>query len=328
MTPRCRDWQSCETTDVVPLVEAEARAWQDELHWNVTESWRVIEPARQVGQLPGLVASDSAGRPTGWTAFLPHEGHLQVMAIAAPDSMTAAVLVDGVLASPHVGDSTSTIICVRSGTPGLVEVLGERGFDVEVYRYLSVDLRSGAVPQASVVRWSHHDEEMARLCARAYDGSRSVRAFATGGTMSEWRSYVASLVQGTGCGWFLPELSFVVAGVDGDLPGGAHELQAAIMMTDLGPGTVHIAQMVVDPDCQGRGVGRQVLHAALAQAAAFYERATLLVASSNTPAIGLYESFGFRQAGEFIVAAKQHRPVDDAVPAAWQPDYASAETRA
>jgi hypothetical protein len=52
---------------------------------------------------------------------------------------------------------------------------------------------------------------MASLCAIAYrDGTSGIRAFAPGGTASEWRQYVATLVQGIGCGWFLSELSLVV----------------------------------------------------------------------------------------------------------------------
>ena len=92
MTLALRDWRLCHAADIVPLVDAEARSWRDQLHWSVAESWRVIEPARQAGQLPGLVAADPAGRTRGWTAFLRHQGHLQVMAVAASGAEAAAAL--------------------------------------------------------------------------------------------------------------------------------------------------------------------------------------------------------------------------------------------
>lgn len=303
MTARCRDWQYCEASDIVPLVEAEARAWLEQLNWNVAESWRVIEPARQAGRLPGLVSYDGEGRTNGWTAFLPHEGHLQVMAVVAPDGPTAGVLADGILASPQSQVSSSTIVCARAGTPGLAGVLRDRGFAVETYRYMSAALdHLSPVPSATLGPWNDHEERMADLCARAYGTSEGVRAFAPGGTLPEWRSYVSGLVRGNGCGWFLPELSVVTGETkEGDV---VDHLQAAIMLTDLGPGTVHVAQMAVAPESQGRGLGRQVLQTALAAATRLYQRATLLVASSNTAAVHLYESVGFTDAAQFVVASR------------------------
>lgn len=295
MSLLCHDWRSCKAGEIVPLVEAEARAWLEHLHWNVAESWSVIEPARCAGRLPGLVVDDEAGRPAGWTAFLLLDGHLQVMAVAAPDAHAAAALVDGILESPHARDSASTIVCARAGTPGLSSVLGDRGFEIERYRYLSIELHGAGAPTRAFDRWRHHDAQMAQLCARAYGDARGVRAFAPGGTMAEWRGYVASLVQGTGCGWFLPELSFVAA------EPGSDRLRAAIMLTELGPGTAHIAQMAVDPRDRGRGLGRAILRAALAEAGALFDRVTLLVAESNVPAVTLYESVGFRDHAEFVV---------------------------
>lgn len=306
MTPALRDWVLCDPADIVPLVDAEARAWRDRLHWHVAESWRVIEPARQSGRLPGLVASDSSGRTRGWTAFLRHQGHLQVMAVAAPDARTAGRLVDGILASAEARTSQSTIVCARAATPGLGEVLRDRGFDVDEYRYLEATLPSGGAnaPAPVAQPWDRHDEAMARLCARAYAGAPGVRAFAPGGTLPEWQGYIASLVQSAGCGWFLPESSFVVAAAGDDAPGRGRDLQAGIMLTDLGPGTAHVAQMAVDPACRRRGLGRRLLGQALATASVWYERVTLLVSSRNTAAVDLYASAGFRDKATFVVAAK------------------------
>ncbi len=301
MTLALRDWRLCHAADIVPLVDAEARSWRDKLHWSVAESWRVIEPARQAGQLPGLVATDPSGRTRAWTAFLRHQGHLQVMAVAAPDAATAGLLVDGILASAEARASRTVVICARAATPGLDDVLRDRGFDVDEYRYMEAPLaRTATSDDGPVWRWDRHDEAMARLCARAYADAPGVRAFAPGGTPDEWRGYIASLVQSAGCGWFLPEASCVVP-VEPGRPDG--DLHAAIMLTDLGPATAHVAQMVVDPACRRQGHGRRLLRQALASAAPHYERVTLLVSSRNTPAMDLYVSSGFRQTASFIVAA-------------------------
>ena len=322
MTLAVRDWRLFDD-GVDGLVATEARAWLEQLHWDVSEPWSVIEPARRAGRLPGLVSLDRTGAPTGWSAFLPHAGHLQVMSIVAPDVCTASGLVDGILASDESRSAQSTIVCVRDGTPGLFDVLSARGFAVERYRYLSVEfgesgervdgVRLDALPTGRLDRpgasadchhgllepWVDHGEQMADLCARAYRDTTSIRAFAAGGTTEEWRHYVASLTNGTGCGWFAPELSAVLR------HDGAAAIHGAIMMTDLGPSTVHVAQMAVDPAIQGRGVGRALLSAALLKSAPLFARATLLVAASNHAAVALYESFGFRDSASFIVAERR-----------------------
>jgi len=325
----CRDWRTCGAADVAPLVHAEIDGWRETLWWDVADAWSVIEPARQAAQLPGLVAFDAAGRPCGWTAYLPHHGTLQVMAFVAHDAAAASVLLETLLASAEARCCDSTIFSVRDVTPGLPSLLARSGFRVDPYHYLLralADLTDGG---PGGTRWQHHEDAMARLCAVAYRDSSGVRAFAPGGSDVEWREYIGTIVQGTGCGWFLPELSIVVP-VDvsravepparAPLAGGAESmttvqgfdgagLQAGLMLSDLGTGTVHIAQLAVAPDARGRGLGRQLVQAALREASRFYERATLLVAASNTPAVTLYHSLGFREHGRLIVAARPARPL-------------------
>lgn len=311
----CVDWRACDAADVVPLIEAEVRAWRETLWWDIAEPWRVVEPARQAGQLPGLVAT-SDGRPVGWAAFLPHNGTLQIMAMAAGDEPSTAALVDAVVDSAEARTCDATVACVRDTGPVLRGVLESRGFVLDPYRYLVCDLDAcrpdddgyRARASASFPRWHHHDTVMAALCDRAYRHEPGVRAFAPGGTPAEWRQYIATLVQGTGCGWFLPELSFVVpseapsAGRIGDRDTGA--LDGAVMVTDLGTGVAHIAQLAVDPRVRGRGLAGRLVDTALAEATQLYERMSLLVSSSNVAALRLYESRGFRDHASFIVARR------------------------
>lgn len=61
---------------------------------------------------------------------------------------------------------------------------------------------------------------------------------------------------------------------------------------------VELLNLAVDPDCQGRGIGRALLESTLAQLEAqHYQRCFLEVRASNTAAIALYESLGFNQIG-------------------------------
>ncbi len=303
---RCRDWRTCDAGDVVPLVQAEIDAWRDTLAWDVAESWRAIEPARQTGQLPGLMAFDPGGRPAGWTAYLPHQGYLQVMAVVASDEPAAGALIDGLLGSDESRACASTILCVRDGTPGLEPALIRRGFVVDAYRYLTVALADRPAPRHEFEHWRDHEVAMAELCAVAYRDSPGVRAFAPGGARHEWRHYIETLVHGTGCGWFLPELSLVVTD-DAFAPtqvGAPVALQGGLMLSDLGTGTAHIAQVAVDPAARGRGLARRLVQTALAESSRFYEQMSLLVSASNVPAVRLYESMGFADQARFIVASR------------------------
>jgi ribosomal protein S18 acetylase RimI-like enzyme len=76
------------------------------------------------------------------------------------------------------------------------------------------------------------------------------------------------------------------------------------MLTDLGTGTAHIAQVAVDPATRGGGLGRQLVAAAIGETSRFYDQISLLVSGSNVAAVRLYESLGFRDHATFTVASR------------------------
>ena len=60
-----------------------------------------------------------------------------------------------------------------------------------------------------------------------------------------------------------------------------------------------LGRFCVSPDCQGQGLGRQVMAATLKKAGTMgYDGAFFHVVMGNEIAVGLYESMGFRRAGE------------------------------
>ena len=139
---------------------------------------------------------------------------------------------------------------------------------------------------------------MVRLCQHAYTDSREVRAFAPQGTVGEWHDYVGGLLTGPGCGRFDQEASVVV--------GDDHQLSAALIATDLGEDTGHIAQVVVDPTVQHHRIGTtMVRHAAEVFDERGYARLTLLVSEANDRAVRLYDRLGFRNRSSFVVAVNR-----------------------
>lgn len=320
------DWRTADARIAREAVAVEAARWRADLAWDVGEAWRALEPARAAGTLPGWLAVDRTGRVAGWTCYLNHQGTLQIAAIAADSTVVTHALVDAVLRSPEAAAADIQAACVRDGAPGLADRLDAHGFDTVPYRYLCVslddgfrlagtagDLADGAAGPDSVSRaWRPADgAAFATLCQRGYAAGGDVRAFAPRGTAEEWRDYVAGLVAGPGCGWFVPEASAVI-----DAPA-VRGLSAGLLATDLGLGTGHIAQIVVDPDARRRGLGAALLCEAIeAFRRRAFDRVTLLVSTRNAAAQRLYARFGFRDRGTFVVAQRRRSVspagVDDA----------------
>jgi GNAT superfamily N-acetyltransferase len=297
----CEDWRELSPTEIGPLIDAEAAAYRRELWWDVTGPWQPVEPARLAGALPGFLVRDDQGRVRGWTCFLDHHGVRQVAMLVSDSEAVTAALVDGVVTAPGAAESRGALVCVRDSAPGLVRTLRERRFDVGVYRYLCREWGGRSSDRPALARtWQPDDlQPVAELCARAYAESTDVRAFAPAGARDEWLEYITTLVTGTGCGTFLPDASCLVPG---DVPG---ELDAAVLATDLGYGTTHIAQLVVDPGARGRGLGRQLVDAVIrASHDRGCARVTLLVADSNRPAGRLYDAAGFTDRAQHVVAVR------------------------
>jgi len=289
---------------VAPLLACEAAAWDAELGWDVTHSWRVIEPARAAGVLPGFIARDERGSVAGWTWFLERNGTLQVAALVATDAACVRALVSAILTSPEASRTEARVFSIRGVPPGIERALEEHGLAVSRYSYLSVEL--GAVRGAAVGRVMRPDDldGCVRLFASAYAAKGGVRAFAPRGRTDEWCEYVGNLLETDGCGVFLSDASFVIAG-GGDDEG---RMVAAIVTTSVARDVAHVAQIAVDPAFQGAGFGRRLLDSAMSAASARgFSRMTLLVADDASAARALYAGRGFLETATFVVAGSQPR---------------------
>ena len=85
-------------------------------------------------------------------------------------------------------------------------------------------------------------------------------------------------------------------------------MTALVMMTALGPGVAHVAQVAVHPDHRGQGLAGKLLDRALGLAhAAGRSRTTLLVEEGASAARTLYARRGFRFCANFIAARRELR---------------------
>jgi ribosomal protein S18 acetylase RimI-like enzyme len=128
---------------------------------------------------------------------------------------------------------------------------------------------------------------------------REAHCFTTANRVEEWLLYLAHLHGGAVCGQFSAVLSGVVPAPD-------RSVAAALVATELGNGTAHIAQVAVAPAHQGQGVGETLVRECCSRAAAAgYRSVTLLVADSNARARRLYQRLGFEAIDQFLFGYRE-----------------------
>lgn len=298
MAIACEDWRGAEAERVAPLYAAEIDRWATELGWDTAASWAEVERGRRLGTVPGLLAIDETGGVLGWTFYLLHRAMLQIGGFVAASEAATAALLAGVLESELASSAEGVTLFAFAQAPGLTDAVRRRGLAVETHAYLSRPLSQEPLRLASRVRRWRMDDVGAtvELLARAYAAPDPTRPFAPRGDAAEWREYVGQLVGTNGCGALMPDSCFAVQQ-------GSDRLAGIVLVSRLSPTTAHIAQVAVDPQLQGLGVGRLLVGSACSGARrAGCDRITLLVGERNRGARRLYESSGFVLAADFVSA--------------------------
>ena len=331
MSLTCVDWCESDALQMAALYDAEVERWSRTLGWETAASWKEVDRGRKLGTVIGRLALHADRTCAGWTFAIVHRSALQIGGLVASSESATSALVHSVCESPAASSATSVSLFAWPDAPGLERVLTRRGLIVDEYDYLAAPLPvdptrasfkiSGcsADPQVRLApaglkarttgfeTVSRESTKMRPWCAAdftttvellssAYSGSDPARPFAAGGTLSEWREYAAGLVGTSSCGAFMRDSSLVAADSSGRPIG-------MVLVTRLSAATAHLAQLVVAPDAQQRGLGRLLLHAArLSAGRAGCDRMTLLVARPNARARRLYEQSGFSAVTTFVSA--------------------------
>lgn len=297
---RVEDWRVVPPALVEPLYEAEARRWRLALEWDTGATLATVERARVAGTLPGLVLRGPGQSIVGWTYFVALNGLLQVGSLIARSSDGVRLLLDAVLKSPEAAHARDVMFFGFPESQACESALSRRRFDVTRYWYLRRSLHGDAVrvvqPTSASVRPLRDNDgpDAVRLLARGYAGQEAARCFAPNERLDEWAHYFAQLTRGAALGTLVPEATLLAEGSAGRTMGLA-------VTTAISPGTLHLAQLVVDPLMQGQGIGGHLIDAAMAWGATHGHRLmTLLVNDEHQVARGLYASRGFLPTGYFL----------------------------
>ena len=299
-------WHAVDAAEMAGVYHAEAARWRDGLDWETDETWATVERSRQRGAVPGFVARDCDGRICGWSFHIQHRQTLQIGAVNASTPDASRSLLDAVLDSAEARHTSRAMAFTLAGAPELETYLRARGFAVGTYRYLRRTLspvldatieRAHAASAHRLRAWRPTDAEaVTRVLAEAYEAGDPLRPFGGDGRVEDWTEYLLQLTTDTGCGRFCGNRSVIAdsgSGVDG-----------AALITDLGGGTSHLAQLIVAPRLHGSGLGRRMLSEATQHAGrAGFARMTLLVSEQNHVARSLYDRLGFEERATFLTAA-------------------------
>ncbi len=296
------DWRTASAVALQPLYAREGASWSRDLGWEMDDAWTEIETARHAGRLPGVVIGGAADHPRGFAFCFIDDGVAQLGPIVSDAAEDAAPLVGGTLAQAWRAGARGASYFGPARGPHLEGALAAAGFTVARHLYLSRDLRDrdgtagpdGPGP-VNVEAWSEDGVAPAAALLHAAYGSTGAH-FARDGRIDQWLRYVRSLVDHMGCGRLDPALTTIWR--DG------HRMRGLALVTRIGPGVAHLAQLAVHPAARGQGLGARLVDAALARAAAAgCSRMTLLVDEASAHARRLYDARGFTPAGWFLAAS-------------------------
>jgi GNAT superfamily N-acetyltransferase len=296
------DWSTTSAVALQPLYAREGASWSRDFGWEMDDAWTEIETARHAGRLPGVVVGGSPDHPRGFAFCFIDDGVAQLGPVVSDTAEDAAPLVVGTLAQAWRAGARAASYFGPARGPHLQRALADAGFTVERHLYLSLDLRDRGVrtdPDGPGPRntetWSEDCVAPAAALLQAAYGSTGAH-FARDGRLDQWHRYVRSLVDHAGCGRLDPALTTVWR--DG------HRMLGLALVTRIGPGVAHLAQLVVHPDARGQGLGGRLVDAALARArAAGCARMTLLVGEASAHARRVYDARGFTPAACFLAAS-------------------------
>lgn len=305
---RCEDWRGADAAAVAGLYRAECRRWQETLGWDFAPSCEVIETARRAGRVPGMLARRPRGAIAGWAFFLVHDGRLQVGGLVGDSDSSRRALLRAVIAAPEAAAVKGVSCYLYPQSDTFQRILEQELFEVEPHHYLALDLP--APPATLAAAWpvglvqgplvDKDTDLLADLVARSYAGTGEGRCFAPDLRADQWAHYVGQLLRSEGCGRYMPAASLALReGVDGPPV-------AAILMTHIGEGTAHLAQVVVDRRWRGRALARNLVTESCRKLSLLgYRRVTLLVADGNQAARQLYRRLGFKDLRAFLHGVRQ-----------------------
>lgn len=287
-----------------PLLEAEARQWEERLRWNYRSSTELLLQYLDSRILPGFVAVDR-GKISGYT-FCVYEGHKAVVgdayALAGDAEQSLQIteilmrrLIELLLNSPNIGRIESQLLLYDAGV--LNRAFLDAGFEAHPRLFMEYDLHGypdgrpalHLSADVEVVPWSSiYYQVAAELIHEAYAGHIDATINDQYCSLHGSLRFLHNIVRFPGCGVFEAEQSWLLR----DRATG--RLVGMVLCSRVATDVAHITQLCVAPSHRGRGLGQALLHHVMQRLASTGTAAiTLTVTEANRQAVELYQAAGF-----------------------------------
>lgn len=282
-----------------PLLEHEARVWQNRLRWNYADATELLLQYLDSRMLPGFVALDR-GKICGFT-FCVYEGYKAVIgdAFAVDNGSLSSVatthellrqLLQVLRHSPEIDRIEAQLLLYDASV--IEEPFRQAQFDT--YRRLFMEvkldpaLRPAPLPllprTLELRRWTPADyQPAAQLIHTAYEGHIDARINDQYCSLAGSLRFLHNIVRFPGCGVFEARSSWVI--VDRT----TRTLVGVVLCSRVRQDTAHITQLCITPGHRGERLGAHLLSHAVAELTRTgYSFITLTVTEANTPAVDLY----------------------------------------
>lgn len=305
-TMRFVDLRQLDVHQLGPLLDEEARLWQDELHWDYRLSLELIRKFLDARSLTGCAAIEN-GSPAGYGFYVveDHKGMLGGLFVSprfAQAELGKALLGDileTLRGTPQVSRIEAQLMPFGANLEG---VLSAHGFRLFPRQFMLFDLAAfnseipGYTPGLRFERWQErHMAACADLIQLTYanhvDGAINDQYRSKTGALK----FLKNIVVLPGCGQFEAQASFVLRDETSD------HLIGCVLTSMVAKGVSHTTQLCVLPGHQGHGLGRRLMLASMdALKKLQATELSLTVTSSNAGAVRLYDRLGFRTIKKFV----------------------------
>ncbi len=289
-----------------PLLEAEARLWQQRLRWNYQSSTELLLQYLDSRILPGFVALDR-GRICGF-AFCVYEGQKAVVgdAFATHSDPTQTLSITQSLLhqllqllqhSPNIERVESQLLLYDAGS--IDEPFLAAGFSMYPRLFLEYDLPpshtpkipppSALPPHIELLSWStDYYQAAAELIHESYLNHIDARINDQYCSLHGSLRFLHNIVRFPGCGVFDPGASWVLR----DKRSGA--IIGMLLCSRVAGDVAHITQLCVSSAYRRQGLGLALLEHCIHHLTHLsFAAITLTVTEANHQAVKLYHDSGF-----------------------------------
>lgn len=318
------DVRRFEPQAFMPLLDAESRAWSEELRWDFSASAQVISNCLQERRLAGY-ALVLDGQIRGYCFFF-YDGEKGLIGDLfvnfSPREIDPALrllehVIETLLATPGLRRVETQLPHFRYDD--LEPFFRDHSFEGYRREFMALSLvprsrtsatsvkSSSAGNQESpqdmddflILPWERkYDREAAELLYMTYRGHVDAALNDQYNSLAGATRLIENIVHQKGCGEFLPHVSRLA------IHRASRRLAGILAVTAVRTRTAHIPQVAVGQPFQGYGLGSLIMESAFADLdRQGYQELSLTVTEANTGAVRLYERLGFkpfRKFGAFV----------------------------